>query len=168
LAGSFTAEAVKGQESIVKNYVDKMIVGIGKEAGKGTVDVGAWLNYATFDMTGDLMFGESFGCLDGSKLHPWVALVFGALEAITYLNSVKQFPWLNSILTKMVPQSILQKGIDHFELSARKADRRIEMGANRADFMSGVLKNGFSEVHGPHVEKEKIMSRAEIHSNSYV
>ncbi|KAF2729296.1 benzoate 4-monooxygenase cytochrome P450 [Polyplosphaeria fusca] len=168
LAKGFTGEALGRQEEIVKGYMNKMVQRVGEEAEKGPVDLGAWLNYATFDITGDLMFGESFGCLEGSTLHPWVALVFGALEAITYITFVKQFPWLNAVLMRMVPKSVLQKGIDHFEMSAEKADKRIEMGAERPDFMSSVLKNGFSEVHGTHAEKEKVMSRAEIHSNSYI
>ncbi|KAK1954620.1 cytochrome P450 [Colletotrichum sublineola] len=36
----------------------------------GPVDVVKWFNYTTFDIIGDLSFGEPFGCLDDETYHP--------------------------------------------------------------------------------------------------
>jgi len=58
------------------------------------------------------------------------------------LGAINQFPTFNALLQKAIPQSIIQKGVDHFNLSARKVDRRLELGSERPDFMSAILKNG--------------------------
>ncbi len=33
------------------------------------VDIVKWYNSTTFDIVGDLLFGESYKCLENSKLH---------------------------------------------------------------------------------------------------
>jgi hypothetical protein len=38
------------------------------------------LQFFTFDVMGDLVFGESFGCLDSSDYHPWVKLIFDSVK----------------------------------------------------------------------------------------
>ncbi|KAF2465311.1 cytochrome P450 [Lindgomyces ingoldianus] len=158
-------EGLKTQEALVTQYVDAFIQGLSAASQKGLVEISAWFNYTTFDITGDLMFGDSFGCLRNNKLHPWIQLMFSAIKALVFLGVVKQFPTLDWLLMKLVPKSILQKGVDHFNLSAEKVDMRIAMGNEKNDLMSGMLKNGLSEKHGQH---RGIMSRAEIHSNSYI
>ena len=40
------------------------------------------------------------------------------------------------------------------------------MGANRADVMGYILKNGLSDQSGTYREDETIMSRGEIYANS--
>ena len=135
----------------------------------GKVDIKAWFNYTTFDITGDLMFAESFGCLKDSKLHPWIALLFDSIKAISFMGAVNQFPLFATILQKyLIPKSLVQKSEDHFNLAAQKVDRRLRMGTERPDFMSAILKNGLSEKGGQYHEDERIMSRAEIHANAFM
>lgn len=43
----------------------------GSGVEKKALNIEAWYNYATFDLVGDLVFGQSFGCLEGSDYHPW-------------------------------------------------------------------------------------------------
>ena len=140
----------------------------GSDGRKADVDIKSWMNYTTFDITGDLMFGESFNCLKQGELHPWIGLIFDSIKALSFLGAVNQFPLLNSVLQKMIPRSVVQKGLDHFDLGARKVDRRLQMGTARPDFMSAMLKNGLSEKEGQYDENNKIMSRAELHSNAFM
>jgi hypothetical protein len=37
-------------------------------------------NFTTFDIIGDLAFGEPFGCLKNEKFHDWVALIFETIK----------------------------------------------------------------------------------------
>ncbi|KAE9362911.1 cytochrome P450 family protein [Stipitochalara longipes BDJ] len=156
LAYAFSDRALREQESLIIWYVDMMIQklkSVVDESSGGKVDMKTWINYATFDITGDLMFGESFKCLEESRLHEWIAFVFSAIKLMAI---------------RMVPNKIKQQALDHFNMGAAKVDRRLKMGTDRPDFISAVLKNGFSEEDGGYQENEKILSRAEVHSNAFI
>lgn len=171
LAYAFSDRALRGQEGLVTGYVDTLIrklKSIVHDNRDGMVDIKSWFNYTTFDITGDLMFGESFQCLEDSQLHPWIALVFNSIKAFALMGVATQFPWFNSILQSLIPKSIKQQELDHFKLGAEKVDRRLKMGTARPDFTSAVLKNGFSDTNGEYQDNEKILSRAEMHSNAFM
>jgi len=39
-----------------------------------------WYNLTTFDVIGDLVFAQSFGCLGNSEYHPWVSTIFSSVR----------------------------------------------------------------------------------------
>ncbi|KAF5541483.1 cytochrome P450 monooxygenase [Fusarium phyllophilum] len=53
-----------------------------REASSGgqPVEMIQWLNWATIDMAGDLIFGMSFGCLEKAQFHPWVKLLYKHID----------------------------------------------------------------------------------------
>jgi hypothetical protein len=132
------------------------------------VDIKNWMNFTTFDITGDLMFGESFDCLKDSQLHPWIQLIFSSIKALAFIGAAQQFPILKVMLAALIPSEVTRKGKEHFELGSKKVDRRLQSDISRPDFMSAILQNGLSEVKGQYLNGEKIMSRAEIHSNAFM
>ena len=132
------------------------------------IDIKNWMNYTTFDITGDLMFGESFDCLKDNRLHPWIQLIFNSIKAISIAGIAAQFPFLRVLLNAMIPSEVKRKAEEHFNLAAQKVDRRLETKTTRPDFMSAVLQNGLSEAKGQYLDGERIMSRAEIHSNAFM
>lgn len=132
------------------------------------VDIKNWMNFTTFDITGDLMFGESFDCLKDSQLHPWIQLIFSSIKALAFAGVVQQFPVLRSILEAFIPGEVKRKAVEHFDLAAKKVDRRLEAKIVRPDFMSAILQHGLSEVKGQYNDGGRIMSRAEIHSNAFM
>lgn len=169
LGYAFSEKALKEQEPILQSYVDLFVARLRDQASRGPVDIKSFFNFLIFDITGDLMFGESFGCLEESKLHPWVELFFSAAKAYSYLIAVSQFPWVKSILEPLIPRKVVQEGLDHFKLTAEKVDKRLAMKTERPDIISFALRNGMREGHGLLAsESEKTMSRAEMHSNAYV
>ncbi|KAL9622737.1 MAG: hypothetical protein Q9160_002855 [Pyrenula sp. 1 TL-2023] len=199
LAPAFSERAVKDQEIIVQSYTDLLISKLRPQATPANnvprshstvsaaptataVDIKSWLNYTTFDITGDLMFGESFDCLRDSQLHPWIELIFGSIKALSFAGVVNQFPWANNLLKLMLPKRVMQKGLDHFNMAARKVDRRLDMSTRRPDFMSAILKHGVEgegeegetanspagKLENNQLETERRMTRAEIHSNAFM
>jgi cytochrome P450 len=175
LSHAFSDRALRGQEGLITDYVDTLIQKLkdqlqqrdGKNA-QTTVDIKQWLNFTTFDILGDLMFGESFNCLQGNQLHPWIALLFNSIKALSVMGVANQFPFINAILQKLIPESIKQQGLDHFNLSAHKVDSRLRMLTDRPDFMSSLLKNGLSDSDKKNEEDVKTLSRAELHSNAFM
>lgn len=95
-------------------------------------------NFTTFDIIGDLVFGEPFGCLQNSDYHPWVALIFEYIKEGTYSRIAQQlFPplrLLRPILQKTIPKAAQQQ-----ELTEAKVLKRTQMEASRPDFMESMI-----------------------------
>jgi len=72
LSNGFSVKALSEQEDIVHYYLDKLI---GQINAHGTGPEGdemvKWYNFFTFDLIGDLAFGESFGSLNDGMLSPF-------------------------------------------------------------------------------------------------
>jgi cytochrome P450 len=64
LSHAFSVKALKGQEALITEFVDLLIQKVKDEVAQGKiVDMNKWYNYFTFDVIGELAFGESFGCM---------------------------------------------------------------------------------------------------------
>lgn len=64
LAAGFSERSLRAQEGMIGGYVDLLIRRLGERCGGGKgkggeVDLMAWFNYTTFDVIGDLAFGEA-------------------------------------------------------------------------------------------------------------
>jgi cytochrome P450 len=68
LAHAFSQRALMEQEDILQGYVNKFILRLKELASTGTpANMVSWYNFCTFDIIGDLSFGEPFGCLEEGK-----------------------------------------------------------------------------------------------------
>jgi hypothetical protein len=52
----------------MRKYVDLLIQRLHENCAK-LVDIVQWYNSTTFDIIGDLLIGESYECLEKSRLH---------------------------------------------------------------------------------------------------
>ena len=68
LAPSFSETSLRKQEPLLTVYVDLLLQRL-RENARGPIDIWQWIKLATFDITGDLTFGESFDCLETSTQH---------------------------------------------------------------------------------------------------
>ena len=73
LSHGFSASALASQEYLVHQHVNLLISQLRKRNGT-EVDAVKWYNFTTFDIIGELSFGESFGCLEaGMRCVPFFA-----------------------------------------------------------------------------------------------
>ncbi|KAJ5156583.1 hypothetical protein N7492_009386 [Penicillium capsulatum] len=170
LAHAFSDRALREQEGLVGGYIDTLINKLREEVAKkcSVVDIKSWMNYTFFDITGDLMFGESFNCLKDQLLHPWIELIFSSIKALAVMGAARQFPVGKYLLKALVSPEDQRKAQEHFDLAAQKVDRRLEADIARPDFISALLQNGLSEEKGQYRDNARIMSRSEIHSNAFI
>jgi cytochrome P450 len=141
----FTERAVLMQESIVQEYVEKFISKIRAMAdanlNKATVvNLVQWYNYVTFDLIGDLGFGESFGCLENEGYHLWMSIIFNSLKAATQFATLRFYPPFDSLLQVMIPASIKKMADEHWQLAVDKLDRRLKLDNDRPDIISQIQK----------------------------
>lgn len=95
LANGFTSAAMLEQEPLIKTNVDLLLQRLREksENGKAAIDIFEWLAYCTFDIIGDLTFGETFGCLRQSMMHPWLATVFANVKLAHTLVLCNRIPF---------------------------------------------------------------------------
>lgn len=78
LSHAFSSKALGEQEVILHTYADMLVdklKGLLGQEQSPVVDMTRWLNYTTFDLIGDLAFGEPFGCLAKNRYHWWVLII---------------------------------------------------------------------------------------------
>ncbi|OTA53185.1 putative cytochrome P450 monooxygenase [Hypoxylon sp. EC38] len=141
LAPGFTMRALKSQEKILHQYVDLLVERLCDQASrKSTIDIAPWLNYTTFDIFGDLGYGESFNCLQDSRYHPWISMIFESEAAAIFIYAARFYPLVNLILTKYIPPSFKEVQQNHRQLIVDKVQRRLNFELERPDIMSYVIK----------------------------
>ena len=152
------------------HFIDLFISRLRDLTHKGqNVDIRTWLNFTTFDITGDLMFAETFESLQDSQLHPWIGMIFKSIRANATLSAIRHFPLLTMLQEAFTPESFRRKLRNSFNLTVEKADRRLLKGTARPDFMSAILKNGIIgeiETEKSEDKQNRMMTRHEIHANS--
>lgn len=73
LSAAFSTRALAEQEDIVAHVLDRFIERIGWEEKHGEkergINVTKWYEMVSFDVLGEMAFGESFGCIESGKFH---------------------------------------------------------------------------------------------------
>lgn len=64
---AFSAKAILEQEELIIKYADMLTLAIEEEGQKGLVNLTEMFNWTTFDILGELGFGEPFGSLRREK-----------------------------------------------------------------------------------------------------
>lgn len=146
LASAFSERYTAAQEPFVNAYVEKLIsklnARIGKSSSRGVTDVDAveWINYVAFDIIGDLVWGSSFGCLDGLTTHPWIQTV-SQFKAATIVTSAKFYPWVYTMLMAIAPSSALNGVMEMWRITEQNVRERIASGSDRPDIVGQILES---------------------------
>lgn len=142
---AFTEKSVRMQEPIIQHNVELFIAQLSKLASEdpagAIVDIVQWFAFVAFDLVGDLAFGESFGSLEASKIHPWISLIFSSIKAATYSVSLKYYPGLSWLMSIAVPKKVMKQMREHWEFSEDKIRRRLEHGQERPDMISMIKRD---------------------------
>ena len=106
----------------------------------------SWFNFLTFDVIGDLAFGEPFGCLESGELNPWIkCLNEGFSVANAYLRALRFLPFSGVLRNLLLPQRMKIARQQNVQWSGDKVARRIATKVDRPDFLSYILKYNDTE-----------------------
>ncbi|ETS87895.1 hypothetical protein PFICI_01723 [Pestalotiopsis fici W106-1] len=143
LAHAFSTKSLRGQEGIIQGYLDHFVDQMGKLSSEnGGIEIGEAFNWLTFDIIGDLAFGESFGDVASGKTHFWVEVIMSSFFVITLANIRKRIPASVLALPFLIPMSFLSNVKKHQKLTLEKTRKRVALGdMGRDDFFSHLLKN---------------------------
>ncbi|KEF52465.1 uncharacterized protein A1O9_11307 [Exophiala aquamarina CBS 119918] len=142
--GAFSEKAVKDQAPLIEKYVETMMQKfhrmVSSGDGNAVVDIASWLNFVTFDISGDLSFGVSFGSTETGKPHPWVEIACNFGKGVALVASLNYFSPLQKLLSYSMPEKVRAKMTYHRQLSVQKVRQRLQLKGERADFVQSVLK----------------------------
>ncbi|KAJ5672587.1 cytochrome P450 [Penicillium longicatenatum] len=148
LSPSFTPRALRAQEPMLQKFTSLLIERLREKVENNTeeasnasveIDIAPWMNYTTFDIFGDLGFGESFDCLQNSRYHSWIELLFNSVKAASFLAAARYYPLVEFLLKKCVPASLSEKAAKHQQQIVEKIDRRLSWEPQRPDIMSYLI-----------------------------
>lgn len=131
---AFSERALTQQAPLFTRYVDQLVQVLkdhvrASPTGTATVDLVTMYNFTTFDIMGDLTFGEPLHMLDKAEYDPWVRIVFGALKIGVRINLIHaHYPILSKVIKLILEKRILKIRWMHFNFSSTRVTRRLEKG----------------------------------------
>ena len=160
---AFSDRALREQEYILKKYTDLLVKLLQDQSvltrgNPKEIDICLWFQFTTFDIIGDLCFGESFHSLESFEHHDWVKRILKGVKFGMILTAFQYFPPADAIMKWCMPNSLKAKGQRHYDETCRKVDKRIEQKSERPDFMKYILEN--NDKKG--MTKEEINSTASL------
>lgn len=160
MSPGFSDRSLREQESIVKGYVDLLIQRLRErcspgwggendgEAGekkplssspsKTAFDMRHWFNYVTYDIIGDLAFGESFSCLEQGRAADRVTSIEKGLQAQAMTGALKQLGLEGLVKWLVKSRTKFRRENDALTMAVLK--RRMALKVERYDLIEGLLK----------------------------
>ncbi|KAM5352908.1 hypothetical protein ACJ41O_005630 [Fusarium nematophilum] len=133
LAHSFSESALSQQLPYIMRHVDLFMKQLARHGGNAN----GWFNWLTFDIIGDLAFGESFHAVEQA-----ITALMNVLFTGSVVNIFRRLPILLPFAPLILPISELKKEREmHQEYARELMQRRIAKGNDRADFFGHLLKN---------------------------
>ena len=154
LSNAFSHRSLVDQEDLIQAIIDKFMERLLGFAVEGrSFDIVQWFNMLTFDIIGDLAFGETFGGVESGHTHPWISRITGAMTQGALADCFKRFPFLAKVMTVAAPGAI-HKAIADTKINEKYAidliEKRTTKITDRKDFMTQILKHkdrdGISDV----------------------
>jgi cytochrome P450 len=161
MSHGFSAQAMLEQQPMIRTYVDLLLQRLRERCddGRKALDVTQWYNWTTFDIIGDLAFGEPFDGLAKSEYHPWVATIFEAVVSVSKITTLLRFEYVGHLLPALLmPKALAKKMQEHDALSCKKVEKRLTLETERADLI-GKMVSG-SKKNGNEMTKEELVANA--------
>lgn len=151
MAYGFSERALREQETMIGRYITLLVERLREHCvdserldpdtglpAKKEVDMKMWYNWTTFDVIGDLVFGEAFGSLETAQDDPWVEAINGSIRFLGIINGVKHMG-LESLFMWLVKLTNVNRA-EHDKRMMEKLYRRVAMGKERPDLIEGLLQ----------------------------
>lgn len=147
---AFNDRALRKNESVITRSVDLLILRLRGLLvdGDGIADMTKWYNWATFDIIGSLVYGESFGCLEKSDYHPWLRVVLQNIRLSSYAALMERYSLFKQLLNLVLPRSMLEMKNMHLDVIRGKLAARKKRQRSNEDVVSMAEESGFPITKG--------------------
>lgn len=140
---AFTDKSLTQQEPIIEGYVDLLMKRLREVADSNKpTNIIRWYNYTTFDLIGDLAYGESFKGLEEGKSNGWLDNISNMLKLMPILALMTVSPTIGNILKIFAGSKIRNAQKAHLDNAAALAMKRINRTdqKDRGDFMDAMMR----------------------------
>jgi cytochrome P450 len=139
MSHAFSAKALLEQEELIQHYADDLMEAIGEKGVEGPININEFFNWTTFDVLGELAFGESFNSLKRRKTDPWIAIILDSIKFNAWDVAIWKLPILPRFQYWLTPASVREGGLKHAYESKDKILKRAAEKTDRKDFVSYIL-----------------------------
>ncbi|KAL4863441.1 hypothetical protein BDV12DRAFT_202115 [Aspergillus spectabilis] len=162
---AFSERALRDQQPLIQHYTDMLVDRLRILALKnpeGPIEMVRLYNLTTFDIMGDLTFGESLDLLSGTGDDTWVSAIFSSLKANSLRRLGRYYPWTAILFQKLMPNSLKEQDMGHCKSCVERVDRRIDPTRD--------IQNHKPDIWGiVMAQKEALrLSKAEMYANSQI
>ncbi|KAI5777400.1 cytochrome P450 [Geopyxis carbonaria] len=141
----------------VAKYLQQLEIRGARAEGVDVVDL---LHYVTFDITGDLLFGESFGAVEAGKPHEWFALILDNVDIASYTQLLQRIPALNAFVLALLPKKLRDARTYHVRETTTRVMKRINAPHDpdrKPDILTHLLELSAKD---PRITVDEIASQA--------
>lgn len=124
---AFSDRSLKLQEPLIVKYIDLLRERLREKAPQGAIDIVKYFNFTTFDVMGDLAFGESLHMLNNDEYDPWVANTFEYLKTFTFLEMCQYYAVTRYGVRQLMKLMAKQRQ-EHFQYTVDKVNKRVDQG----------------------------------------
>ncbi|KAI1432887.1 isotrichodermin C-15 hydroxylase [Xylaria sp. CBS 124048] len=139
LSPGFSDASLRAQEPIMMKYIRSLTRRLREKSKVGPINMEMWYRYIVFDIICDLAFGQSFNCVEGDDLHPWIGAMLDGGKPMGVLTALNMYPTLSSILNPVV--AMVSKGPMrlHRDMVKPMVEKRLQTG-NRPDLINPLIE----------------------------
>jgi len=125
---AFSERALRKQEPLIREHAQKMAQRMREHSERnpgGVVNILDMFNFAAFDITSELAFGEPLGLLDRDAYTPWVRALFDGVKFMTIRGAVLKVPLVGRLLQLLTERTLKKQFEAHFRYACDMVDRRL-------------------------------------------
>ncbi|KAF4479881.1 Cytochrome P450 monooxygenase BOT4 [Colletotrichum fructicola Nara gc5] len=105
----------------------------------------------SFEILGEMAFGESFRNLDIDILNSWADTALEHLYIVTLIDNLRRIGWVSKLARLLIPTWIVTNN-QHSNYSRQQVENRLQVKAARSDFVSPLV----DKVRAGEVSKEEM------------
>lgn len=142
---AFSRSFLNEMEPMIIDYIDRFVELVrSKTVNGGVVDLTTGYTSMTFDVIGDLAFGQDFGAIGMEKPNRFILLFKDSFEFTKFLEAVKRFPLLGLVARvifwgKFAKLEEIARTIGDFALEVMRKRIAEQDTKQRKDFLTKVL-----------------------------
>jgi cytochrome P450 len=158
---AFSDRALKLQEPLFLVHINKLIQSLRSTIRSNPSHVFNMVNmynFTTFDVMGDLTFGETLQLLDNDTYHPWLFNIFKTVKYAAVGIAVNYYPVMFKGLTAILPALMGNAFRKNEAFTNSRVDRRLQKQDARPDIWGLILAR----------DEETGLSRDEMYSNAAI
>ncbi|KAF2969303.1 hypothetical protein GQX73_g4289 [Xylaria multiplex] len=159
LTPAFSPRALASQEAVIHRCLDAFVSKIGPVSQRSPqgINMVSWFEMSSFDLFGEMSFGESFDCIAEEKRHFWIDMILHHVRDIVIMDNLRRFSIFKAF-SKLLPLSKLAMSFldKHIQYVRDKVQRRLEHESPRQDFFTNLV----SKVKAGEVDLEEMAANA--------